>query len=157
MGGVFAKNTSLETKFPSPFGSGNVSSIDWYFSLIPLPNMIYPYTSQIVKLIDKFFCKQIPSSSKKVQDDTTTDSASCPTAVTISHTNMKVKQVQVPVPYTGRCSFTAAAGVNLPSYPDISSDSDIQNMERYSQLSLSSMVHFVYLLIHFFISKKGSS
>ena len=43
MGGVFAKNTSLETKFPSPFGSGNFSSLDWYFSQIPLPNMIYLY------------------------------------------------------------------------------------------------------------------
>ena len=30
-----------ETKFPSPFGSGNFSSLDWYFSQIPLPNMIY--------------------------------------------------------------------------------------------------------------------
>jgi hypothetical protein len=28
-----------ETKFPSPFGSGNFSSLDWYFSQIPLPNM----------------------------------------------------------------------------------------------------------------------
>jgi hypothetical protein len=28
LGGVFAKNTSLETKFPSPFGSGNFSSLD---------------------------------------------------------------------------------------------------------------------------------
>ena len=43
MGGVFAKNTSLETKFPSPFGSGNFSSLDWYFSQLPLPNMIYLY------------------------------------------------------------------------------------------------------------------
>jgi hypothetical protein len=41
LGGVFAKNTSLETKCPSPFGSGNFSSLDWYFSQIPLPNMIY--------------------------------------------------------------------------------------------------------------------
>ena len=40
MGGVFAKDTSLETKFPSPFGSGNFLSLDWYFSQIPLPNMI---------------------------------------------------------------------------------------------------------------------
>jgi hypothetical protein len=32
LGGVFAKNISLETKFPSPFGSGNFSSLDWYFS-----------------------------------------------------------------------------------------------------------------------------
>ena len=39
----FAKNTSLETKFPSPFGSGNFSSFDWSFSQIPLPNMIYLY------------------------------------------------------------------------------------------------------------------
>jgi hypothetical protein len=37
LGGVFAKNTSLETKF----GLGNFSSLDWYFSQIPLPNMIY--------------------------------------------------------------------------------------------------------------------
>jgi hypothetical protein len=29
------------TKFPSPFGSGNFSSFDWYFSQIPLQNMIY--------------------------------------------------------------------------------------------------------------------
>ena len=43
MGGVLAKNTSLETKFPSPFGSENFSSFDWYFSQIPLPNMIYLY------------------------------------------------------------------------------------------------------------------
>jgi hypothetical protein len=35
LGEVFAKNTSLETKFPSPFGSGNCSSLDWYFSQIP--------------------------------------------------------------------------------------------------------------------------
>ena len=41
MKGVFAKNTSLETKFPSPFDSGNCSSLDLYFSQIPLPNMIY--------------------------------------------------------------------------------------------------------------------
>ena len=40
LGGVFAKNTSLETKFPSPFGSGNISSLDWYFSQI----YIYIYT-----------------------------------------------------------------------------------------------------------------
>jgi hypothetical protein len=39
--GYLLKNTSLETKFPSPFGSGNFSSLDWYFSQIPLPNMIY--------------------------------------------------------------------------------------------------------------------
>ena len=32
MGEVFAKNTSLETKF---------SSLDRYFSQMPLPNMIY--------------------------------------------------------------------------------------------------------------------
>jgi hypothetical protein len=37
----FAKNTSLETKFHSPFGSENFSSLDLYFSQIPLPNMIY--------------------------------------------------------------------------------------------------------------------
>jgi hypothetical protein len=30
LGGVFVKNTSLETKFPSSFGSENLSSIDWY-------------------------------------------------------------------------------------------------------------------------------
>jgi hypothetical protein len=41
LGGVFAKNISLQTKLPSPFGSGNCSSLDWYFSQIPLPNMIY--------------------------------------------------------------------------------------------------------------------
>ena len=40
---VFAKNTSLDTKFPSPFGSGNFSSLDWYFWQLPLPNMIYLY------------------------------------------------------------------------------------------------------------------
>ena len=39
LAGVFAENTSLET--PSPFGSGNFSSLDWYFSYIPLPNIIY--------------------------------------------------------------------------------------------------------------------
>ena len=38
---LFAKNDNLETKFPSSIGSGNVSSLDWYFSQIPLPNMIY--------------------------------------------------------------------------------------------------------------------
>jgi hypothetical protein len=37
------ENTSLETKFPSPFGSENFSSLDWYFSQIPLPNMIHLY------------------------------------------------------------------------------------------------------------------
>jgi hypothetical protein len=41
LGGVFAKKTSLETNFASPFGLGNFSSLDWYFSQIPLPNMIY--------------------------------------------------------------------------------------------------------------------
>ena len=41
--GICEKNTSLETKFPSPFGSGNFSSLDCYFSQIPLPNMIYLY------------------------------------------------------------------------------------------------------------------
>ena len=41
--GVFAKNTSLDTKFPSPFGSGNFSSLDWCFWQLPLPNMIYLY------------------------------------------------------------------------------------------------------------------
>ena len=35
--------TSLETKFPLPFGLGNFSSLDWYFSQITLPNMIYLY------------------------------------------------------------------------------------------------------------------
>jgi hypothetical protein len=43
LGGVFAKNTSLETKYPSPFGLGNFSSLDWYFSQIPFSNMIYQY------------------------------------------------------------------------------------------------------------------
>ena len=43
MGGAFAKNTSLETKFQSPIGSGNFSSLDWYFSQIPLPSMIYVF------------------------------------------------------------------------------------------------------------------
>jgi hypothetical protein len=33
------KNTSLETKFSSPFASGNFSSLDWYFLQIPLPNL----------------------------------------------------------------------------------------------------------------------
>jgi hypothetical protein len=32
LGGVFEKNSSLETKFHSPFGSGIFSSLDWYFS-----------------------------------------------------------------------------------------------------------------------------
>jgi hypothetical protein len=32
---------SLETKFTLPFGSGNFWSLEWYFSQIPLPNMIY--------------------------------------------------------------------------------------------------------------------
>ena len=41
LGGVFAKNTSFENKFPSPLGSGNFSSLEWYFMQIPLPNMIY--------------------------------------------------------------------------------------------------------------------
>jgi hypothetical protein len=31
----------LETKFLSPFGSRNFSSLDWYFSQIPLPNTIH--------------------------------------------------------------------------------------------------------------------
>ena len=43
MGGVFAKITSLETKFPSPLDVGNISSLDWYFSQTPLTNMIYLY------------------------------------------------------------------------------------------------------------------
>ena len=43
MGGVFAQNTNLETKFPSPIGSGNFSSLDWYFSQILLPSMIHLY------------------------------------------------------------------------------------------------------------------
>ena len=42
LGGVFAKNTIRET---NNFGSGNVSSLDWYFSQIPLPNMKYLYKS----------------------------------------------------------------------------------------------------------------
>jgi hypothetical protein len=33
----------MAAKFPSPFGSGNFSSLDWYFSQITLPNMIYLY------------------------------------------------------------------------------------------------------------------
>jgi hypothetical protein len=37
LGAVFAKNTSLETKYPSPIGSENFSSLDWYFSQISLP------------------------------------------------------------------------------------------------------------------------
>jgi hypothetical protein len=41
LGGVFAKNTSLETKFPSTFGLGNFSSLDLYFPQMPLPNTIY--------------------------------------------------------------------------------------------------------------------
>ena len=43
MGGVFAKNTSLETIFHSAFGSENCSSLDWYFSQISLPDMLYLY------------------------------------------------------------------------------------------------------------------
>jgi hypothetical protein len=31
----------------SPFGSGNFSSLDWYFSQILLPNMIYLYKIQL--------------------------------------------------------------------------------------------------------------
>jgi hypothetical protein len=56
LGGVFAKNTSLETKFPSPFGSGNFSSLDWYFSQVPLPNMIYLYKTTFFK---KKYCEVI--------------------------------------------------------------------------------------------------
>jgi hypothetical protein len=41
--GICEKKNSLETKFPKPFGSGNFSSLDWYFSQIPLPSMIYLY------------------------------------------------------------------------------------------------------------------
>jgi hypothetical protein len=41
LGGVFAKNTSRETNnFHSAL---EISSLDWYFSQIPLPNMIYLY------------------------------------------------------------------------------------------------------------------
>ena len=47
MGGVFAKNTSVETKFHPPVGSGNSSALDWYFSQIPLPNMIYLYIIRV--------------------------------------------------------------------------------------------------------------
>jgi hypothetical protein len=36
-GGVFAKNSSLETK-----------SLDWYVSQIPFPNMIYMYLYNIL-------------------------------------------------------------------------------------------------------------
>jgi hypothetical protein len=46
LGGVFAKNTSLETKFSSPFGSGNFSSLDWYFPQIPLPNRLGKFSTR---------------------------------------------------------------------------------------------------------------
>jgi hypothetical protein len=53
LGGVFAKNTSLEPKFPSAFGSGNTSSLDWYFSQIPLPSMIYLYiVTPYIRMLD---------------------------------------------------------------------------------------------------------
>jgi hypothetical protein len=45
---VERRKISLETKFSSPFGSRNFSSIDWYFSQIPLPNMIYLYKTIFV-------------------------------------------------------------------------------------------------------------
>ena len=49
--GICEKYQSRDEKFPEPkgegnlvsrlVGSGNFSSLDWYFSQIPLPNMIY--------------------------------------------------------------------------------------------------------------------
>ena len=55
MGGVFAENTSLETKFPSPFGSENFSSLDWYFSQLPRPNMtLYKYILLVRVICEKY-------------------------------------------------------------------------------------------------------
>jgi hypothetical protein len=55
LGGVFAENTSLETKFTSPFGSENFSSLDWYFSQIPLPNMtLYNYILLVMVICEKY-------------------------------------------------------------------------------------------------------
>ena len=41
LGGVFAKNTSLETKNIPSRKARKIYSQDWYFSQISLPNMIY--------------------------------------------------------------------------------------------------------------------
>ena len=41
MGGVFAKNTSRETKKIPSQKAEEIYSQDWYFSQIPLHNMIY--------------------------------------------------------------------------------------------------------------------
>jgi hypothetical protein len=51
LGGVFAKNTSLEIKFPSPFGSGNFSSLDWYTSVsVKGKNDKYDFANTIKKV-----------------------------------------------------------------------------------------------------------
>ena len=38
---------SLQTTSPSPFGSGNVSSLDWNVSQIPLVSMIYLFRNHL--------------------------------------------------------------------------------------------------------------
>ena len=58
MGGVFAKNTSLETKFPSPFGSGNFPSLDWYFFANTPPKhdiSVYNVLFDIKVILSKLF------------------------------------------------------------------------------------------------------
>jgi hypothetical protein len=65
-GGVFAKNTNLETKFPSPFGSGNFSSLDWYFLQIPLSNMIYLFNSSWWNTENTLFFEQMEWKQKSL-------------------------------------------------------------------------------------------
>ena len=81
--------------------------------------------------IYKFFSKQIPASSKKVQDDITTDSPSCSTAVTISQDPFTTEHKSETTASPSSLSKTATASMNIPSYADISSlsDSDIQNTD----------------------------
>jgi hypothetical protein len=82
LGGVFAKNTSLETKFPSALDSGNFLSFDWYFSQIPLTNMIYLYIiTPYIRMLDSdwliaviiFYGKyDFANTMKKVKSDANT-------------------------------------------------------------------------------------
>ena len=61
MVGVFAKNTSLETKFPSPFGLGKFFILTGIFCKYP-PNRIYLYKNSCMYLINPYFIFQwLPS------------------------------------------------------------------------------------------------
>jgi hypothetical protein len=58
-------------KFHSPFSLGDISSLDWYFSQISLPNMIYLYNIFAVMMIYLFIIHACIFNSKSLYCATT--------------------------------------------------------------------------------------